>query len=221
LAGGGHRSAPAISLTIPTAKNVLVATGLVTIIKNYLGRNKMLKDHVDVENDYYFFWGGLCSQWAESPFTEFGIEFNCAEQFMMAAKAKVFEDDDSYHAIMATPMPNDQKALGKKVKGFVLETWNEVAKDYVTLGNINKFEQNKEFYDFLHDNKSRYFVEASPYDKIWGIGMRENDLLINNPKHWKGLNWLGECINDAAIMIFENGQEADVNELRERLNWFK
>lgn len=171
-----------------------------------------------MSKDYLFFWDGKCSQWKESPFTEFGVEFNCAEQFMMAAKAKVFKDEYAYHAILCARMPNDQKRLGRKVKDFVPEVWDNIARDYVTLGNVNKFQQNPTFYTYLEENKDKYFVEASPYDKVWGIGLGENDPLIHDPKNWKGKNWLGECINEAAILIFDN-QEDKISELRERLNW--
>ena len=174
-----------------------------------------------MNKDYYFFWGGECSQWAESPFEEFGVTFNCAEQFMMAAKAKVFGDDNSYNAIMATRLPNEQKALGKKVKGFDANIWDAIAKNYVRLGNVNKFQQNEQFLDFLFKHKDKYFVEASPYDKVWGIGLAETHPDIHDPLKWQGTNWLGECINEAATLMFETGHEGEteIENLRNKLNW--
>jgi predicted NAD-dependent protein-ADP-ribosyltransferase YbiA (DUF1768 family) len=41
-------------------------------------------------------------------------------------------------------------------------------------------------------NGKRAYVEASPFDKIWGIGMKEYDKGVENPTNWKGTNWLGE-----------------------------
>ena len=64
--------------------------------------------------NYYFFWSGECSQWYISEFEEFGERFNCAEQFMMAAKAKVFRDDLTYRLIMETQMPMNKKLLAEK-----------------------------------------------------------------------------------------------------------
>ena len=170
--------------------------------------------------NYYFFWSGECSQWYISEFEEFGERFNCAEQFMMAAKAKVFGDDLTYRLIMETQMPNEQKALGRKVYGFVPEVWEKFAKDFVTLGNYNKFTQDHNLAMFLTENKNKFFVEASPYDKIWGIGLREDDPLVNDPKNWQGKNWLGECINRARDIIAENRTE-EIETLREQLNWNK
>lgn len=180
--------------------------------------------------DYHFFWGGHCSQWMVAPFEEFGETFNTAEQFMMAAKAKTFGDEETYALIMAEEDPAKQKKLGRKVKNFVGETWDAVARDFVTLANYDKFTQNDEYYNFLMEHKGAFFVEASPYDRIWGIGMGVGAEGIENPNNWNGLNWLGECINNARDMIiseFENAPEnptgvaRESEVLRERLNWNK
>ena len=39
--------------------------------------------------------------------------------------------------------------------------------------------------------KNAILVEAAPYDRIWGVGMRSNDPNIRDPKKWKGQNILG------------------------------
>jgi ribA/ribD-fused uncharacterized protein len=55
-------------------------------------------------------------------------------------------------------------------------------------------------------------VEASPEDKIWGIGLRESDPRAWDKSTWQGTNWLGEAImrvrqklreEDAAFMAQE------------------
>jgi ribA/ribD-fused uncharacterized protein len=184
--------------------------------------------------DYHFFWGGYCSQWAISPFEEFGTTFNCAEQFMMAAKAKTFGDDDTYARIMAESDPREQKKLGREVKNFVKEEWDAVARDYVTLANYDKFTQNPEFLDFLMENQGKFFVEASPFDTIWGIGLASNADGIHNPANWKGTNWLGQCINRARDIIVQEwvvlenkGDDildvvkSEVTLLRKELDWNK
>ena len=58
-------------------------------------------------------------------------------------------------------------------------------------GNILKFSQNKELKKFLLETGDKILVEASPTDKIWGIGMDQKNPDIYNPNNWKGLNLLG------------------------------
>ena len=171
-----------------------------------------------MNKDYYFFWRGPFSQWAKSPFEEFNTTFSCCEQFMMAAKAKLFNDEETYNQIMNTKSPKQHQALGRKVQGFEKDVWDNVARDYVTLGNYNKFTQNEDFFRLLYENKHRYFVEASPYDKIWGVGLAENNPLILNEENWRGTNWLGECINRTITLIVEERFDK-VDSLRERLDW--
>lgn len=180
----------------------------------------MESDKMQTDNNYLFFWGGECSQWYPSVFEEFGESFNCTEQFMMAAKAKVFGDENAYVKIMSTPIPKEQKALGRLVENFDPTVWDTVARDYVTLGNYDKFTQNHKLSLFLAENVDKFFVEASPYDKVWGIGLREDDTLVLDSANWKGKNWLGECINRAKDLIVDNGV-AEIEMLRERLNWNK
>ena len=94
------------------------------------------------KDGFYLFWGGECSQWYDSPFTEFGMDFNCAEQFMMAGKAKTFKDEPIYQKIMGSDNPAEQKKLGRQIEDFKIGQWSIVAKDMVALGNYNKFTQN-------------------------------------------------------------------------------
>ena len=61
----------------------------------------------------------------------------------------------------------------------------------VVDGNIAKFSQNPKLQEFLMRTGDRILVEASPYDKIWGIGMAENNQKVENPLEWNGQNLLG------------------------------
>ena len=118
---------------------------------------------------------------------------------MMSAKAKLFSDFESFDKIMKSDDPREQKALGRKVKNFNYETWMEYAVKIVTVGNMMKYDHSIELFKWLTKIKSEYIymVEASPYDKIWGIGLRSNDMLCRDKKTWKGQNLLGQCIDDA------------------------
>ena len=57
--------------------------------------------------------------------------------------------------------------------------------------NLLKFSQNQNFKDFLLSTGDKILVEASPYDRIWGIGMLETDNRAENPLLWNGENLLG------------------------------
>ena len=46
----------------------------------------------------------------------------------------------------------------------------------------------------IFKTENRTIVEASPYDKIWGVGLLEDDPLILDEKNWKGLNLLGKAL---------------------------
>jgi len=113
---------------------------------------------------------------------------------MMAMKAKTFKDVDTLKKIMASDNPKFQKGLGRMVKGFDSEKWNKVAKKIVYDASYAKYTQNKEFKSQLLSTKGTTLVEASPYDKIWGIGLSETDEKAKSRDTWDGLNWLGEVL---------------------------
>ena len=123
-----------------------------------------------------------------------GTLYNCAEQYMMAEKALLFDDLYAYDNIMKVKNPRKQKSLGRQAKNFDLEIWKENAKLIVYRGNMYKFGQNQELAEQMLNTGSRYFVEASPYDKIWGVGLKEDDPLILDYNNWLGTNWLGDVL---------------------------
>jgi len=151
---------------------------------------------------YFMFWGSIFSQWHKATFKDCdGTEFSSAEQFMFYHKARLFNDTESLKAIMATTDPKKQKALGRGVKGFTEELWIEHREKIVFLGSFYKFSQNKELRNDLLFFGDRTFVEASPVDKIWGVGLHYNDVRAEDPTQWNGLNLLGKQLNLAAKEI--------------------
>lgn len=147
-----------------------------------------------VTDKYVFFWGSVFSQWYTCTFEIEGMEFNCAEQYMMYKKAKLFGDEEIAELIMKEPFAREQKALGQRVRNFDKTKWEWHCKDIVYDGNYAKFTQNPYLLEELLRAKHRKYVEASPFDKIWGIGMKEYDRGVENPENWKGTNWLGETL---------------------------
>ncbi|MDX9695402.1 MAG: NADAR family protein [Bacteroidales bacterium] len=150
-----------------------------------------------ITDKYVFFYGGIYSNWYPCEFTWRGISFNCSEQAMMWAKAMVFGDSESAKKIMETEFPSEQKKLGRKVKGFDPNAWEQVCVDIVTHICYCKFSQNEYLkLEMLKDGMGRNFVESSPYDKIWGIGLDTYDDKVLDENNWNGKNYLGICLDN-------------------------
>lgn len=145
-------------------------------------------------SNFVFFYGGFMSQWYRSSFNIDGVEYCTAEQYMMAMKAHYFGDDDITAKIMDTEDPSEQKALGRQVSNFNAEAWNAVSRGFVYKGNMAKFSQNERLKKLLKDTGDAELVEASPYDKIWGIGLGMNNPDRLDKTKWRGTNWLGEVL---------------------------
>lgn len=124
------------------------------------------------------------------------VTFPTAEHFMMYQKARVFRDKDAIDAILAEPDPSVVKKIGRKVRNFNETTWDRVKYALVVRGNISKFAQNWELRKYLLGTGNAILVEASPYDRIWGIGLTEDDPRANNPFEWRGENLLGFACMD-------------------------
>lgn len=154
----------------------------------------------ETEN-FVFFWDGIYSQWYPSIMIIDGERFNCCEQYMMYQKALVFKDHDTAEKIMDTESPAEQKSLGRLVKNFDRDKWDQYCMGIVTTGNFHKFIQNPSLGKQLLETGDKIIVEASPLDKIWGIGKKETDPLIENPENWRGLNLLGTAIMNARSML--------------------
>lgn len=151
---------------------------------------------------FLYFWGhtpksngqmsNACfSQWYDSPFVVDGVIYPTAEHYMMAQKAKLFGDMDIFQQIIQSKHPKQAKDLGRQVKNFDEKIWNEQRFDIVVQGNIAKFSQYPELKAYLLGTGDRILVEASPVDKIWGVGLARDDDKIHNPLNWQGLNLLG------------------------------
>lgn len=141
-----------------------------------------------------FFWGGVFSNWYPCSFEVNGITYNCAEQYMMAKKAQVFGDTDSYEKIMSSDDPREQKALGRTVKNFNPSIWDAVSVDIVFVGCLYKFAQNPNLTAELLSTQNQKLVEASPYDKIWGIGLDIEQAMETPESLWQGENRLGKVL---------------------------
>lgn len=128
-------------------------------------------------------------QWGIYPFLFDGnIKYQSTEHFMMAEKARFFNDTQTEKLILNSEHPHEVQQLGRKVKNFHQEDWDRVKYNIVLQGNYLKFSQNKELREYLISTQNKILVEASPQDKIWGIGLKKEDKKSKNPKNWQGLN---------------------------------
>lgn len=151
--------------------------------------------------DYLLFWGhqapktgvnkSCFSQWFEAEFKVDGLRYRTAEHFMMAGKARLFDDAETCDRILAARTPGEAKKLGREIHGFDEAAWVEARLDIVTQGNIEKFTQNAALGAFLLGTGHQVLVEASPVDPIWGIGLAATDPAAQDPRAWRGLNLLG------------------------------
>ncbi|ACU74731.1 conserved hypothetical protein [Catenulispora acidiphila DSM 44928] len=154
---------------------------------------------------YLFFWGHTpnrpgtvgaecLSQWYPAPFEVDGLRFATAEHSMMWGKAQLFGDEQAAARIVAAGHPKEAKDLGRTIRKFDEDTWVAERVAIVTAGNVEKFRQNPDLLAFLLTTGERVLVEASPMDRIWGIGLASDDERAQDPARWRGLNLLGEAL---------------------------
>ena len=141
------------------------------------------------------------SQWYPSKFTVDNITYNSTEQYMMAQKALLFNDEKIYNEILKANHPKQFKALGRQIAKFNEDVWGEHKYKIVLEGNLAKFSQNENMKKFLLSAKNKILVEASPYDKVWGIGLSADTNNIENPLTWKGENLLGFVLMEVLLIL--------------------
>ncbi|WP_130621065.1 NADAR family protein [Dyella amyloliquefaciens] len=167
-----------------------------------------------VQPKYVFFWGHTgsntgvigkqCfSQWYPASFCVDGQVFQTAEHFMMARKAQLFGDVEIYERILVARTPGEAKHLGREVRGFEEKRWKDCCFQVVIQGNLAKFEQNPALRDFLLSTRNRVLVEASPVDRVWGIGLSSDDPHASDPRLWEGPNLLGFALMEVRRKLDE------------------
>ena len=127
-------------------------------------------------------------------FYENGKPFKTAEQCFMFKKATLFNDDETAQRILEAESPEKAKALGKHIVGFNSHTWKEASSECMFEAMLAKFRDNPELRTFLLQTKQTTLVEASPMDKVWGIGLPLQNKDCFNPDSWKGKNLAGKVL---------------------------
>jgi ribA/ribD-fused uncharacterized protein len=161
---------------------------------------------------YLFFWGhrpqpeggpgaGCLSQWWPAAFTVDGYEFATAEHYMMWRKAMLFGDGEIAGQVLTAAHPRRAKDLGRQVRGFDQHLWEQQRFDIVVDGSVAKFGQHESLRAYLLGTGERVLVEASPTDRVWGIGLAASDERAADPSAWRGSNLLGFALMRARQIL--------------------
>lgn len=170
----------------------------------------------DPNVSFIYFWGHTpspkgvtqtcLSQWFDVEFGVAGVKYHTAEQYMMAQKALLFGDKEVHDEIMLANDPRQYKALGRKIRDFNGKVWDYRKYLIVVEGNKAKFSQNADLKEYLLSTGDAILVEASPYDKIWGIGLHAAQASKCTVDQWKGQNLLGCALMEVRDWLKENNR---------------
>ena len=156
-----------------------------------------------VTDKHVFFWGDFPSNWYPCHFIVERdgkeLEFFNSEQYFMYEKAMTFDDTTiAMKILLEGSNPKKAKTLGRMVKNYDDDVWNEKRYQVMVDANMYKYSQSEELKEMLLNEEfnGKKFVEASPIDRIWGVGLGEHNPLVDDEKNWKGQNLLGKVLNE-------------------------
>lgn len=184
-----------------------------------------------IKRERIFFWGhhpkkegiidkSCLSQWYMADFYVGHIKYCCMEQYMMSKKAELFGDINTRDKIMNSGKQEEIKQLGREVTPFDSGVWNQFKRPVVLTGNYYKFAQLPELRQYLLDTGEALLAEASPYDRIWGIGLSAEEAKERTVSDWKGQNLLGFAlmeVRDELNRLWKYAGEINFESLHE---WF-
>lgn len=179
-------------------------------------KSKKVNETIRCTDKYAYFYQDtpLSNWWTSPPILHDGHSFLSSEGVFMYEKAKGMGDEE--YALMIHQADTDTsltekerfskvKKLGKKCK------WNEAIyiekrEEWMYTAITAKFKVDKAFRDVLMAEEYRglTFVEASPWDKIWGIKSRATQAILDNGESaWQGLNLLGKLLTQLRDEMIE------------------
>jgi len=144
---------------------------------------------------------------ASHPFSNFhpskfevdGHLFHWAEQYIMYRKAIQFGDDEALRRVLEARSPAECKRVGRQVRGFTEEIWATVREQVAFDAVLSKFQRNRKLTGVLLSTGNALLVEASPSDRVWGIGFSELEAL--DYRHQWGQNLLGQALMDVRARL--------------------
>lgn len=194
------RGTPKIPYEVSVATARLACMEMIEELIKQVSRGERVK--------YLPFWGhrplpdgrlgpSCLSQWWPSSFTVGDVRYATAEHWMMAGKARLFGDAEAERAAVAAKSPAEAKKVGRLVRGFDNAIWERERFALVVEGSVHKFGSDPALRGYLLGTGNRVLVEASPMDRIWGIGLAADDERALDPARWRGLNLLGFALMEA------------------------
>lgn len=170
---------------------------------------ELMRD-IAIYKNHVAFWGSPLSNFYSCEFTFDNTVWKSSEQCFMAMKAKFFKDKETYNQILEAKTPKEAKRLGRLVKNFNNDLWDN-EKDSIMFKILKeKFTQNDDLHDLLLNSKfmNKGFVEGSPFDGIWGVKISWDNPSIDNKSSWKGENRLGKTLDKVRQYII-NSEKTD------------
>ncbi len=120
-----------------------------------------------------------------------GRKYDTVEQYIMSERALMFNDYGSYKLIMDEPDPSKCKKYGRNIQNFDEQSWSKVFREIIFRGSVAKALSDKRFADALVATGDSVLIEASPFDDVYGAGLRKDQLfsedgtLIIPPEEWR------------------------------------
>ena len=152
---------------------------------------------------YFYSPREVFSNWHKCEFKDpiTGLLFGSSEQAFFWYKADFFKDNKRRFLIENEKNPKTAKDWGREIINYDEKSWKSMRVGYMTYVNYLKYSQNPEFTRELLETENRKLVEASPFDKIWGVGLKETDIKILDEKEWLGTNLLGIALENVRELI--------------------
>lgn len=162
--------------------------------------------------EYLLFWGhkpdmpggidrSCLSENYVAEFEADGERFPTVEHYIAWRKAKLFGDDHSAERILAAEAPSKAKAIGRSVKPFDDDVWKANRLEIAVAANVAKFAAHPNLAQYLAATGHKVLAEASPIDRVWGIGLHADDADAKSPERWPGLNILGFSLMEARAQL--------------------
>lgn len=176
----------------------------ITISPEFLKEVKEALKGTVTNGDYVAFWGSVFSNFFPCHFILDGKVWTSSEKYFMHKKAITFGDEEIAEKIYELDDPRQIKRLGREVKNYSEDIWNNIREEVMYEGVKAKFEQDGLCNYCLLQYPNETYIEGSPFDKIWGVGIKYDDDKIFEPSNWHGKNLLGKILTRVRNEILEN-----------------